>query len=173
MYYGRIPNSVILLAYQNSGNLANGQYTTTFKSTVSGSTPQGPMLPYLFAGTTSGAVSSAIYLDNHLQNPMVFEYDMALQQDLGHGTIFSLSYLAAQGRELPNFLDVNLDPTTEINATISVIDTTGKGPLPNGTTYRHRPTQSTVTRHCLDRQEPATKASSMFLATSTQATTQW
>jgi hypothetical protein len=135
MYYGRIPNSVILLAYQNSGNLTEGQYTTTFKPVVSGSTPQGPMLPYLFGGTTSGAVSSAIYLDNHLQNPMVFEYDMALQQELGHGTVFSLSYLAAQGRELPNFLDVNLDPTTEINATISVIDTTGKGPLPNGTTY--------------------------------------
>ncbi|MGD0481973.1 MAG: TonB-dependent receptor [Terracidiphilus sp.] len=135
MYYGRIPNSVVLLAYQNSGNLAQGQYTTTFKPTVSGSTPQGPMLPYLYAGTTSGAVSSAIFLSNHLQNPMVFEYDMAVQQDLGHGTIFSLNYLAAQGRELPNFLDVNLDPTTEINATISVIDTTGKGPLPAGTNY--------------------------------------
>jgi len=44
-----------------------------------------------------------------------------------------LSYLGSLGRELPNFLDVNLNPTqTTINVTVS--DASGKGPLgPNGT----------------------------------------
>jgi Carboxypeptidase regulatory-like domain len=137
MYYGRIPNSNILLSYQNSGNLTAGQYTITYKPTVSGSTPQGPMLPNLFTGATTAAPTpSVFFLAKNLQNPMVFEYDLALQQDLGHGTVFSLSYLAALGRELPNYLDVNLDPTTAQTATITVIDTTGKGPLPNGKSYQ-------------------------------------
>jgi hypothetical protein len=136
MYYGRIPNSLILLTYQNSGNLTGGQYTTTFKSTATSNTPQGPMLPYLFSGTTTTAPTPAVlFLANNLQNPMVHEYDLALQQELSHGTVFSLSYLAALGRELPNYLDVNLDPTTAQTSTISVIDTTGKGPLPNGAQY--------------------------------------
>ena len=135
MYYGRIPNSIVLLTYQNSGNLTGGQYTTTFKSVVSGTVPQGPMLPFLFSGSTSAPTPSIIYLANNLQNPMVHEYDLALQQEFGHGTVFSLSYLAALGRELPNFLNVNLDPTTAQTSTISVIDTTGKGPLANGAQY--------------------------------------
>ena len=135
MYYGRIPNSLVLLTYQNSGNLTGGQYTTTFKSTAQSNTPQGPMLPYLFTGTTSAPVPAVLYLASNLQNPMVHEYDLALQQEVGRGTVFSLSYLAALGRELPNYIDVNLDPTTAQTSTISVIDTTGKGPLPNGAQY--------------------------------------
>jgi hypothetical protein len=135
MYYGRIPNSLVLLTYQNSGNLTGGQYTTTFKTTASGTTPQGPMLPYLFSGTTSAPTPAVLYLAQNLQNPMVHEYDMALQQEFGRGTVFSLSYLAALGRELPNYLDVNLDPTTTQTSTITVIDTTGKSPLPNGSIY--------------------------------------
>ena len=40
-----------------------------------------------------------------------------------------MSYLASQGRELPNFLDVNLNPTTSL----AMITFTGGGPVPNGT----------------------------------------
>ncbi len=135
MYYGRIPNSLILLSYQNSGNLTGGQYTTSFKSTAQTNTPQGPMLPNLFTGTTSAPTPAVLFLAKNLQNPMVHEYDLALQQEFGRGTVFSLSYLAALGRELPNYLDVNLDPTTAQSSTITVIDSTGKGPLPNGSQY--------------------------------------
>ena len=136
MYYGRIPNSVILLTYQNSGNLTGGQYTVTYKTTVNGSTPQGPLLPNLVAASSSTPTPGVLFLAPNLQNPMVHEYDLVLQQEVGAGTVFSLSYLGALGRELPNFLDVNLDPTTANTSTISVIDTTGKGPLKNGAQYQ-------------------------------------
>jgi hypothetical protein len=69
---------------------------------------------------------------------MVNEYDLALQQEVGHGTVFSLSYLGGLGRELPNYVDVNLDPTTTATITTTVSDTAGKGPLPNGTQYQEK-----------------------------------
>ena len=36
----------------------------------------------------------------------------SVQQQMGRGTVFQVSYLGALGRQLPNFLDLNLDPTT-------------------------------------------------------------
>ena len=47
--------------------------------------------------------------------------------------MLSVSYLGALGRELTNFLDTNLSPAVPVNITIK--DTTGKGPLPNGAVY--------------------------------------
>ncbi len=138
MYYGRIPNSLILLTYQNSGNLTGGQYTTNFFPTAGASTANAAVLPYLYPSSGAAPVPGIIFLAKNLQNPMVNEYDLALQQEFGHGTVFSLSYLGALGRELPNFLDVNLDPTTAETITTTVSDTAGKGPLPNGAQYQEK-----------------------------------
>ena len=135
IFFGRITNGVLLTAYQNSGNLTGGQYTTSFKPTASGSTPAGPMLPNIYTSTTTPPVPSVIFLANNLQNPQVHEFDLVLQQELGKGTVLSVSYLASMGRELPNFLDVNMDPATIQQTSIKVVDTTGKGPLVNGTVY--------------------------------------
>jgi hypothetical protein len=66
---------------------------------------------------------------------MVHEYDLQVQQQVGRGTVLSISYLGALGRELPNFLDLNLNPATVKNVTITVADSTGKGPLPNGSQF--------------------------------------
>jgi hypothetical protein len=52
---------------------------------------------------------------------MVHEFDLMVQQEIGRGTVFQVSYLGALGRELPNFLDLNLDPTTVENVTISLV----------------------------------------------------
>lgn len=63
------------------------------------------------------------------------EWDLALQQEVGHGTLFSLSYLAAMGRELPNFLDVNPNPATALTTLTVADDSSGAGSLgPNGST---------------------------------------
>ena len=138
IFYGRITNGILLTALQNSGNLAYAQYTTTFKTTVSGTTPAGPLLPNLY--TTYNAANpptpSVVFLAKNLQNPQVHEFDMVYQQEVGKGTVVSASYLGSLGRQLPNFLDVNMDPTTVQTTTITVVDTTGKGPLANGKTYQ-------------------------------------
>jgi hypothetical protein len=93
-----------------------------------------PTLPNIVGGTgTAAATPTSNFLAANLRNPQVQEYDLELQQDFGKGTFFALSYLGSQGRELPNFLDVNLNPTqTFINVTVS--DASNSGPLgPNGT----------------------------------------
>ena len=64
------------------------------------------------------------------------EFDLSLQREVGKGTVVSLSYLGALGRELPNFLDLNLNPA-QTNITATVSDASGKGPLgPSGTTFQ-------------------------------------
>ncbi len=133
MYYGRVPNGVLLNAQLNTA-AGPAQYTTSFKPAATSAVPAGPQFPNIVG--TGPAISPSIeYLDKHLQEPMVEEYDLVAQQEIGKGTIVSLSYLGALGKELTNFLDFNLNPTTT-NVTITVSDSTGKGPLgPTGTQY--------------------------------------
>jgi len=114
MFYGRITNGVLLNVLLNTGS-PNGQYTTLVKPTYA----NPPLLPNL-VGTGTAPTPSSYYLASNLQNPMVHEFDLIVQQQLGRGTVFSVSYLGALGRELPNFLDENLDPTTVVPVTITL-----------------------------------------------------
>jgi hypothetical protein len=135
IFYGRITNGVLLNVLLDTGS-PNGQYTTTYKSsyfcngttvactgsnTLAGS---GPLLPNI-AGAGAAPPPSSYFLASNLQNPQVHEFDMVVQQQIAKGTTFSVSYLGALGRELPNFLDLNLDPTTMENVTIQIL---GGGP---------------------------------------------
>jgi hypothetical protein len=105
LYYGRILNGVVASIQFGSGS-PNGQFgTASLKPTAAG-TPQFPFP--LAAG--SGSKPSSFFLAPNLQNPQVHEIDMQVQQNLGKGNIFQVSYLGALGRELPNYLDVNLAP---------------------------------------------------------------
>jgi len=133
MYYGRITNGVLLNALLNTA-AGPAQYTTSFKPAATSAVPAGPKFPNVVG--TGPAISPSIeYLDNHLQNPMIEEADLVLQQEVGKGTVVSVSYLGGFGKELTNFLDDNLNKN-ETNVTITVSDSTGKGPLgPNGTQY--------------------------------------
>lgn len=129
MYYGRITNGNLLNARLETGS-PNGQYTTTYKGTTS----SAPDFPNPVSATGAAPKPSSYFLASNLQNPLVYEYDLMVQQAVGRGTVFQASYLGALGRELPNYLDLNLNPTTT-NYTIQIADTTGKGPLQNGTVY--------------------------------------
>jgi hypothetical protein len=112
MYYGRIVNDTILTAYSQTGSPAS-QFSSSFRNYQG-----GPLFPQILPTNytpTQLAAASVEYLDKHLQNPQAMEYDMTLQQQLGSQTVFSLSYLAALSRELPNFVDVNLINTPALN----------------------------------------------------------
>jgi outer membrane receptor protein involved in Fe transport len=136
IYFGRINNGNLLNVRLNTGS-PNGQYTTTYKNVVSGSTPAGPQLPNIVMSVGGAAATpSSFFLAKNLQNPQVQEYDLLVQQDLGKGTIFALSYIGSLGRELPNFLNLNLNPATMQTVALTVSDSTGKGPLANGTVFQ-------------------------------------
>ena len=134
IYYGRITNGVLLNVRLNTGS-PNGQYTTTFKPAAQGTTPAGPQFPNIVGGTGAAGTPSSYFLASNLQNPAVQEYDLALQHQMGHGTVVQLNYLGALGRELPNFLNLNLNPASIQNVDITVSDSSGAGPLPNGAVY--------------------------------------
>ncbi|MEG9437016.1 TonB-dependent receptor [Edaphobacter sp. HDX4] len=134
MYFGRIPNAVILNAYENTGS-PNSQSTPSFttSNTSAGALPTLQIAP---TGPAPGT-RTAYYLDKHLQNPYTEQFDLAVQQDLGYQSVLSLSYLGALGRELPNFTNVNLDPTATytIPYTAKAGSDGSCGPLQCGTTY--------------------------------------
>ncbi len=83
-----------------------------------------------------------------MQNPMAMEYDLTLQQQIGSQTVFSLSYLSALSRELPNFVNMNLINTpapnnntnngsgyTTVNYVVQPASNGNCGPLQCGSTY--------------------------------------
>jgi outer membrane receptor protein involved in Fe transport len=129
IYYGRITNGNLLNLRLNTGS-TNGQFTSTYKNT----TVVGPQFPNIESATGAAAKPNSYFLAPNLRNPQVQEFDVMVQQAIGVGTYVQASYLGALGRELPNWLDLNLNPTTT-NVTITALDTSGKGPLPNNSTY--------------------------------------
>jgi hypothetical protein len=95
-----------------------------------------PQFPTIISGANTVPITPTSYfLAPNLRNPQVQEYDLMVQHNLGKGTYVQASYLGALGRELPNFLDVNLNPATMASKTITVSDPTGNGPLANGASY--------------------------------------
>jgi hypothetical protein len=130
MFYGRITNAILLNVQLNTGSPA-GQYVSKYTPSIA----NAPVFPNV-ATTGAAPTPSAYYLASNLQNPDVQEYDLVLQQQVGKGTVASVSYLGAIGRHLTNYLDLNLDPTTVKNQAITVVDPSGAGPLgANGTVY--------------------------------------
>jgi len=126
LYYGRILNGTIENIYLNTGSPL-GQYTTTYRSTTAGA----PTFPDLSGGAGAAPAAPSVYFfDKHMQNPQVHEFDLILQQDLGKTAILNVSYLGSLGRELPNFVDYNLNPATQM----AKVTFAGGGPVAEGTT---------------------------------------
>ena len=115
MYFGRIPNAVILNAYLNTGS-ALSQSTPSYSSTTAGA----PTLQAAPTGPAPGT-ASAYYLSKNLQNPYTEQFDLSVQQDLGHSNVLSINYLGTLGRELPNYLNFNLDPTKTYTINYNVV----------------------------------------------------
>ncbi len=132
MFYGRILNSMLLNTYYNTGS-ANSQSSYTFTPTTTGA----PVLPGVAgAPPPPAAVGPNIqYFDKNFQNPMAHEFDLAVQQELGRGTVLSVSYLGALGRQLPNYLNLNLDPanTYTFNYQVGAAANGSCGPVACGT----------------------------------------
>jgi hypothetical protein len=132
IYYGRLTNGNIENVLLNTGS-PNGQFQRTWNTTTSGA----PVFPTVIssaatASCTPGSSScpASYFMASNLKLPQVQEFDLLVQQDFSHGTVFSLSYLGGLGRHLPNFLNVNLNPASLTNTTITIAgDDNGKGPL--------------------------------------------
>ncbi|GGA69597.1 hypothetical protein GCM10011507_21410 [Edaphobacter acidisoli] len=140
MYYGRIWNAMILNARIATG-AANSQLSASYNNSTSANgtliSPTFPNIATVAPPTSAGALSVQ-YLDPHLQNPMTYQFDLAVQQDLGSGLVLSVSYIGALGRELPNYMNLNYDPTktyTNSYVVTPAANTTNCGPVACGTVF--------------------------------------
>ena len=136
-YYGRVFNAFLLNTYENTGS-PNSQSTYTFTPTTSQSgSIIAPVLPNIAsAPPPPTAIGPSIqYFNKNYQNPYAQQFDLAVQQELGHQTVISVSYIGALGRELPNYLNTNLNPANTYNFNYVVGGTNGNcGPLACGST---------------------------------------
>ena len=128
IFYGRIINSTVSSALINTG-AAGGQLTYNIKPID----PGAPKFPYVFASSISNAIKpAAVFFDPHFQAPQVHQAELSMQQQLGFRTDITISALASLGRELPNFVDTNIDASSVSTITYRVVDPNGYGPLPAG-----------------------------------------
>lgn len=121
LYYGRISNATVFSALTSTGS-ARSARTYLYRPLDTGA----PQFPYVFAPTETPYINpysgdqlrsepTAVYFDKHFQNPEVTQADLSLQQRLGRRTSITVSYMASFGRELPQFLDANIDRSAVAN----------------------------------------------------------
>ncbi len=125
IYYGRIINSTAFAALTQTGS-SNSQRTYFYRPHDLGTPP----FPYVFRNIPVLAVKpNAVFFDPRAQNPQIHQTELSLEQDLGHQTVLTLTYMGSAGRELPNFVDTNIDLSAAQRITYAIDDATGKGPL--------------------------------------------
>jgi hypothetical protein len=139
-FFARILNGTIYNALINTGSL-NGQFTVSDTT----STPGAPVFPKVVATAGSAGPPNSVFFDKNFKAPEIHQADLTVEQDLGWNTVMSVTWLGSFGRRLANFTDLNLAPPTTV--TYNVVDTSGKGPLANGSTltskfYAKLPTSS-------------------------------
>jgi len=131
-YYGHIPNAVFLIARTSSG-AAGGQNAYTLTPTSAGA----PVIANQPSASvfTSSALPDIQFLAKNFANPMAQQFDMVVQQDLGFGNVLSVSYLGSLGRQLPNSLNLNLNPAATYTQNYTVTGSGNCGPLACGTSF--------------------------------------
>lgn len=126
IFYGRIINSTIYNALINTG-VQGGQFSFRFNPTAT-----APQFPKILSTQPPAAGTLAItFFDPHFQAPAVYQTDLTIERELPWKAAISVSYLGSFGRDLPDFVDTNIDPTSAVPLTYTV---NGGGPLA-GTTY--------------------------------------
>jgi Carboxypeptidase regulatory-like domain len=129
VYYGRIVNSTAFAALTSTGS-PNAQRSYYFRPTDVGPPP----FPYVFTTAPPTSIApDAVFFDTHFQNPQIQQAELSLEQSLGRTTTLSISGLLSLGRELPNFVDGNIDLNQVDSITYQVTDDTGRGPIKSST----------------------------------------
>ena len=130
LYYGRIINATVESALLDTSlldsrtNLPVTDFLIHIRPKTTTSSPSCtnggirifgypctfPAYPAGVAAKTTGAVM----FDKGFQAPMIQEGDFSIEQEVGEKTVLAASYLVSEDRQLPNFTDVNIAPSTGI-----------------------------------------------------------
>jgi outer membrane receptor protein involved in Fe transport len=151
-FFARAINSTIYNAIAQTGNTA-GQLSASITSSATPLTstnlaPQTITFPQIANPTTIPSGATAVYyFDKNFKLPEIWQADLAVEQDIGYNTTLGVTWLAAFGRRLPNFVDTNLP---KANDTVSYTVAPG-GVLTAGTVITipyYRKLTATTTPAC-------------------------
>jgi hypothetical protein len=133
IFYGRIVNGTI---FSGLTGTAAGGAQTSFTFTASNQ-PGAPLFPNILTSLPTSSAPNALFFDPHLQNPQIHQTDLVVEHELGWSTVVSASYLGSFGRQLPNFVDLNLPPVSTITYTVvaSAAPQALASPLADGSKY--------------------------------------
>lgn len=111
MYYARVINSTIASYLTNTGVAsAQPRYTVANTTQIGANNLLYPNILSSAAGLTLPAPSVAIFQPG-FETPHIYMSDAVMEYEFAKNTVLSVSYLNSMGRNLINFLDINL-PTT-------------------------------------------------------------
>jgi outer membrane receptor protein involved in Fe transport len=133
-FFARVINSTVYNAIAQTGNSA-GQLSASITSSATPITStnlpsQTVTFPRIANPATIPSGATAVYyFDKNFKLPEIWQADLAVEQDLGYNTTLAVTWLAAFGRRLPNFVDTNLP---KANDTVSYTVAAG-GALPANT----------------------------------------
>lgn len=121
-FFARVVNATIYGALSQTGNPL-GQLPVSITGTaptISGTLPSGAAyttnvtFPQIANPALKPTGSPGVfYFDNNFKVPEIQQADLTLDQDLGWNTNISLTWLAAFGRRLPDFVDTNLPASSD------------------------------------------------------------
>ncbi len=110
IFYGRIINSTIFNAIGSTG-VAQGQNTISLNAGQTGA----PLYPNVIPAGAAPAGLQPVQFAPGTKLPMVHEYDLELEREIGTNTVVSVTYIGSLGRRLPRFVDTNLAAPTQTN----------------------------------------------------------
>lgn len=135
VFYARVVGATVRSALTNTALLgSNGLPASAFHilirpkdSVVCGVNASAPCscppgsggfgYPCAFSGFPNGNLAitnttSAVFFDHHFRLPMIQESELAVEHDLGRRMTVTATYMMSVSRQLPNFVDVNIAPST-------------------------------------------------------------
>jgi hypothetical protein len=122
VYYGRVPGATIRAALLDTALPSSSTHVRITPSTETlcpQVANQGFGYGCDFIAMPSLAVSAtttATAFDRRFRLPMVQQGSFAIERGIGHGITASASYVMNLDRQLPNSVDINIAPSTELRA---------------------------------------------------------
>ncbi len=116
IYYGRVPNATVFSALTSTGT-ARSPRTYFWRPMDAGAPP----FPYVFgsneipytdptAPDQASTAPEAVYFDRRFRHPQIDQAEITLEQSLGQRAVLTVTGLEANGHDLSQFLDTNIDP---------------------------------------------------------------
>jgi hypothetical protein len=110
MFYGRIINSTISNGITNTGMAAGQLQLSILPGT------NAPVYPNILANASASPTRpDIVFFQPDAQNPLIHQFDLIFDQRIAANTVFSASYVGSKGRNLPIFIDLNLNAPTTTN----------------------------------------------------------